>query len=60
MQWNTSDRSALAALGTGDGIDIPRDPISLRALQNWDICHRILILSGKSKADKIAQWMNSL
>ena len=23
MRWNTSDRSALAALGTGDGIDIP-------------------------------------
>jgi len=25
-----------------------------------DIGHRILIPSGKSKADKIAQWMNSL
>jgi hypothetical protein len=34
--------------------------ISLRALQNWDIGHRILMPSGKSEADKIAQWMNSL
>jgi len=39
---------------------IYRDPISLRPLQNWDIGHRILIPSGKSKTNKIAQSMNSL